>query len=158
MRHPLPHEIALQWRPVRPGQRVDPVGQRQHAGAFPVRDADRAVRQRPGDLLQRQAVVTGVDELVDYRGIITVQAVLQADQQPVQPSGEVLVEAWVHGHHSGQAGRAPALVLALPGLRAAGGAVNRAVTMWRPADDVTEDRPATARGQAQLPAMLRYLE
>jgi hypothetical protein len=76
MRHPLPYKIALQRRPVRPGQRVDPGGHRQHVGALLARDADRAVRQRPGDLLQRQAVMTGVDELMDYRGIITVQTVL----------------------------------------------------------------------------------
>src|ERR1700730_13863856 len=100
MRQPLPHEIALQWRPVRLGQRVDLAGQREHAGTFPVRDGERAVRQGPGDPLQRQAVMAGVDELVDYRGIVAVQPILQADQQTIEPSGEVLVEAWIHRYYS----------------------------------------------------------
>jgi hypothetical protein len=78
---------------------------------LPDRDADLAVHRRPGDLLQRQGVMAGVGERVNHRSVITGKTVLQDDQQAIEPAGEVLAEAGVHGHPSGQAGTGPGAAL-----------------------------------------------
>jgi hypothetical protein len=84
MRRQFPHELARRRRLVRPGQ---------HADVPPNRDADLAVRHRPGDLLQRQGVMASVGELVNYGGVIAGKALLQDDRQAIGPASEVLAVA-----------------------------------------------------------------
>jgi hypothetical protein len=48
--------------------------------------------------------MASVDELVNYRAVITVKAAHQDDRQAIEPTDEVRLEAGVHGHHSRQAG------------------------------------------------------
>jgi hypothetical protein len=89
------------------GQLVDPVGQGQDVGTFLPGDGDRTVGQGPGDLFQRQASTAAIDELVDDPGVAAGHPAFQADQQPVQPSGEVLVKAGVQRASLRSAGKKP---------------------------------------------------
>jgi hypothetical protein len=53
IRRQLPHELTRLRRLVRPDHHAGHAGQREDAGVLSDRDADLAVRHRPGDLLQR---------------------------------------------------------------------------------------------------------
>jgi hypothetical protein len=48
----------------------------------------------------RQAVFADVDEVVEQLSLLTVHAVIQADQHAVQSSGQLLVIGRVHAHRS----------------------------------------------------------
>jgi hypothetical protein len=94
-------EVALQ---------LHPGGQGEHVAAFLPGDRDRVLGERAGDFLQRQAVLADLDEMVKQPGLLAADAVIQADQQAVQPPSQVFVLSRVHAPHSG-AGK---------GVRAAG--------------------------------------
>jgi hypothetical protein len=79
-------------------------GQREHVAAFLPGVGDRVLSERAGDFLQRQAIFADVDEVVEHLSLLTVHAVIQADQQAVQSSGQLLVIDRVHAHRS-RAGR-----------------------------------------------------
>ena len=82
-------------------------------------DRDRVLGEGSGDLLQRQAVLADLDEVVQQLGLLAADAVIQADQQAVQPPGQVFLVSRVHVHHSrGRQGAGqPA---SQPGLRVTG--------------------------------------
>ena len=79
---------------------VHPGGHGQHVAVFLPGDRDRVLGEGSGDLLQRQAVLADLDEMVQQPGLLAAVVVIQADQQAVQPPGQVSISR-VHVHHSG---------------------------------------------------------
>ena len=70
---------------------VHPGGQGQHVAVFLPGDRDRVLGEGSGDLLQRQAVLADLDEMVQQSALLAADAVIQADQQTIQPPGQVFV-------------------------------------------------------------------
>ena len=62
-----------------------PGSQGEHVAAFLPGDGDRVLGERAGNFLQRQAVLADLDEVVEQPGLLAADAVIQADQQAVQP-------------------------------------------------------------------------
>jgi len=71
-------------------------GQRQHVTAFLTGDGDLVLGEGTGDFLQRQAVLSDLDEVVQQSCLPASQAALQSDQQAVQPPGQILVVSRIH--------------------------------------------------------------
>jgi hypothetical protein len=66
-------------------------GQGEHVAAFLPGDGDRVLGDGASDFLQSQAVLTDLDEVVLQLGLLAGYAAIQADQQAVQPPGQILV-------------------------------------------------------------------
>jgi hypothetical protein len=64
---------------------LHPGGKGHHVEAFLVRDRDRVMGEDSGDVLQCQAVLADVDDVVQPLGLLAADAVIQADQQVCVP-------------------------------------------------------------------------
>ena len=61
---------------------LHPVGQGHHVAAFLVRDRDRVLGEGSGDVLQRQAVLADVDDVVQPLGLLAADSVTRPISRP----------------------------------------------------------------------------
>ena len=72
-------------------------GQGQHVPAFLVGDGHLGVGEHAGDVLEGQAVLAYLDEVVQQPIVLAVQPVIEPDEQAVQPPGQVFVVGRIQG-------------------------------------------------------------
>jgi hypothetical protein len=70
---------------------LHPADQRQHVVPFLVGDGNPVLGERSDNLLQCQAVLAHLDEVMQHLGLLSAQLVLQRDQQGIQLPGQVFV-------------------------------------------------------------------